>query len=131
MKSNPYFTEKEFRCKCCGELPKACPPDGLIDILINIREHFGNPVRINSGYRCPKNNAAVGGAPKSRHVVGDAVDIRVDKVPTKEVYNYVIETFGEQQLGIAKKIIDDPYRGFVHIDTRGRKARWSYPGSKE
>lgn len=131
MKSNNYFKESEFKCKCCGKLPNNCPPDGLIDILVDIREHFGLPVIINSGYRCPTHNAKVGGAKSSRHLVGDAVDIRVKDVPTKEVYNYVITQFGQRNLGIAKKIIDDPFRGFVHIDTRGVRARWSYPGSKE
>lgn len=131
MKTTAYFKEEEFRCKCCGQLPKLCPPDGLVDILIEIREHFDKPVKINSGYRCPKHNKAIGGAPKSRHIVGDAVDITVQGIPTKKVYEWVIEAFGSQPLGIAKKISEDPYKGFVHIDTRGVKARWTYPGSKE
>ena len=131
MKSTAYFKEDEFKCKCCGQLPKLCPPDGLVDILIEIREHFDKPVRINSGYRCPKHNKAVGGAPKSRHVVGDAVDISVQDVPTADVYNWVLETYGSRPLGIAKKLNKDPYKGFVHIDTRGVKARWAYSGSYE
>lgn len=130
--NSKYFKLEEFKCKCGNcEMPENCPPQSLIDILENIREHFGKAVIINSGYRCPSHNAKVGGAKSSRHTYGDAVDIRVSGVPTKEVYAYVLQTFGEQPLGIAKKIISDPYRGFVHIDTRGKKARWSYPGSLE
>ena len=131
MKSNAYFKEDEFKCKCCGQLPRLCPPDGLVDLLIEIREHFDRPLRINSGYRCPKHNKAIGGAPKSRHVVGDAVDFTIDGVKTKEVYDWVIETYGSRPLGIAKKLSKDPYKGFVHLDTRGTKARWTYPGSVE
>lgn len=127
--NSKYFKIDEFKCKHCNKIPENMPPEELIKTLENIREHFNAPVIINSGYRCPEHNAKVGGAKASRHIVGDAVDIRVKGVKTIEVYNYVIKTFNEKPFGIAKKIIQDPYRGFVHIDTRGKKARWDYPGS--
>lgn len=123
-----YFKLSEFKCKCCGSLPSGMPPKELIDVLTDIREHFG-PVVINSGYRCPKHNAAIGGAKSSRHTFGDAVDIVVKGIKTLDVYNYVIEKYGDRPYGIAKKISQNPYAGFVHIDTRGKKARWNYPGS--
>lgn len=41
-----------------------------------IRERFGAPIIVNSGYRCPSLNKAVGGVPKSRHQDGLAADIR-------------------------------------------------------
>ncbi len=124
-----YFNIDEFKCKHCNKIPENMPPEELIKTLENIREHFNKPVIINSGYRCPEHNAKVGGAKASRHIVGDAVDIRVKDVKTIDVYNYVINTFNDKPFGIAKKIIQDPFRGFVHIDTRGKKARWDYPGS--
>ena len=128
--TSKYFKIDEFKCKCGNcQLPENCPPQALIDVLENIREHFGKPVIINSGYRCKEHNAKVGGAPASRHTFGDAVDIRVSDTKTMDVYNYVIQTFDDRPYGIAKKIIADPFRGFVHIDTRGKKARWNYPGS--
>ncbi|EAL2267956.1 peptidase M15 family protein, partial [Campylobacter coli] len=40
----------------------------------------------------------------------------------------VLNTYGERSLGIAiKHNFNDPYAGFVHLDTRGKKARWTYP----
>lgn len=133
MKENPYFKESEFKCKCgkCT-MPTNCPPDELIDILVSIREHYGKPVHINSGYRCPEHNAKVGGAPASRHRYGDAVDFRVSGVPTSEVHRYVKENFFDKSdhLGLAKKIVKDPLAGFVHLDT-WRKRTWSYAGSLE
>lgn len=123
-----FFNENEFKCKCCGKLPEGMPSQELIDVLEVIRNHFGS-VKINSGYRCPKHNAAIGGAKSSRHTFGDAVDIIVPGVKTLDVYNFVIANFDSKPYGIAKKISKDPYAGFVHIDTRGRKARWNYPGS--
>ena len=68
MKENQYFKQYEFECRCgkC-QLPPNVPSDELITILTEIREHFGQCLRINSGYRCPEHNARVGGAKSSQH----------------------------------------------------------------
>lgn len=44
-------------------------------VLEPLREHFGIPVVISSGYRCPQLNKAVGGVPNSQHLKGEAADI--------------------------------------------------------
>ena len=44
-------------------------------VLEPLREHFGIPVIISSGYRCPALNQAVGGVPNSQHLKGEAADI--------------------------------------------------------
>ena len=44
-------------------------------VLEPLREHFGIPVIISSGYRCPALNRAVGGVPNSQHLKGEAADI--------------------------------------------------------
>lgn len=129
MKANKYFVEKEFACKCgCSTMPQGQPNDELIDILCEIREHFGKPLIIKSGYRCKSHNEKVGGAKNSRHVVGDAVDFTIKDTQTRQVFDYVVSKY--ENYGIARKILADyPFRGFVHFDTRGKKARWTYPGS--
>lgn len=128
MKENKYFKESEFKCKCgkC-ELPSNVPSDELIDMLCEIREHFNSPLIINSGYRCPKHNAKVGGATKSQHTIGSAVDFIIKGVKTQEVHEYVLKKYEDKLCGIAiKHNFDNPCVGFVHIDTRGKKARWTY-----
>lgn len=51
----------------------------------------------------------------------------VKGVPTKKVFEHVIATYGDKPFGIAILINpQDEFRGFVHLDTRGYKARWSY-----
>ena len=40
-----------------------------------IREAFGDPIMVASGYRCPELNAACGGSPTSEHKIGFAADI--------------------------------------------------------
>lgn len=128
MKENKYFTIDELKCKCgkC-ELPKGMPTDSLIDTLVEIREYYNKSIVINSGYRCPSHNKAVGGASKSRHMYGDAVDFIVKDIPTKEVFKHVLQTYNNKPFGIALSINpNDEFKGFVHLDTRGYKARWSY-----
>ncbi|EPQ8291100.1 YcbK family protein [Campylobacter jejuni] len=128
MKENPYFKESEFKCKCgkC-KLPPNVPSDELVDVLCEIREHYNAPIIINSGYRCKEHNAEVGGAAKSQHTIGSAADFVVKGVKTEEVHQYVLEKYGDKPFGIAiKHNFENPFGGFVHIDTRGRKARWTY-----
>ena len=44
-------------------------------VLDPLREMYGKPITVNSGDRCPKLNAAVGGAKSSQHMRGEAADI--------------------------------------------------------
>jgi uncharacterized protein YcbK (DUF882 family) len=43
-----------------------------------IREHFGKPIHISSGYRSAALNKAVGGSSSSQHCTGEAIDIDMD-----------------------------------------------------
>ena len=74
-----FFIEKEFVCKCCGQLPPFAKEnvEALVDnVLDPAREKLGMPIVVNSGYRCPKHNAAVGGVTGSQHLLGQAADVR-------------------------------------------------------
>ncbi len=59
------------------------PPQEAIDnlraladaVLDPLRELYGKPVTVTSGYRCAELNALVGGAPSSQHLAGQAADI--------------------------------------------------------
>ena len=55
------------------------------------------------------------------------MDFVVKGVPTKQVFEHVLKTYNDKPFGIAISINpNDEFRGFVHLDTRGYKARWSY-----
>lgn len=43
-----------------------------------LRDKLGVPIHVNSGYRCPELNKAVGGVPTSQHQKGEAADLGVD-----------------------------------------------------
>ena len=68
-----YFKPEEFRCPCCGG---GEPAQTLVLWLDLFRAAWGGPVYVNSGFRCEKHNKVVGGAEKSRHLLGCAADIR-------------------------------------------------------
>jgi hypothetical protein len=69
----PHFRLYEFECRCCGRVTVASV---LPEMLEELRGAWGRPLAITSGYRCASHNAAVGGAPRSLHMAGRAVDIR-------------------------------------------------------
>lgn len=73
-----HFKLDEFRCKCCGELPSFAKEnvEALVQVVLDpARERYGKPVCVNSGYRCTRHNAAVGGVANSQHMRGEAADI--------------------------------------------------------
>jgi uncharacterized protein YcbK (DUF882 family) len=66
------FSLKEFACKCCGKVEV---DKKLVTLLQDMRDIVG-PLVIESGYRCEKHNAEVGGGKNSAHLRGKAADIR-------------------------------------------------------
>ena len=116
MKLSEHFDSDEFKCKC-GNCEQVLPPKELIDVLEDVREHFGKPVIIMSGYRCPAHNKAVGGARYSRHKKADAGDIKVKDTSPNEVQEYLTGKYTDKY-GIGS------YAYFTHIDIRKNKARW-------
>lgn len=50
----------------------------VIEVLQPLRDAWGEPLHVNSGYRCKDLNELVGGVPTSQHVKGEAADIAAD-----------------------------------------------------
>lgn len=62
------------------------------NIFQPIRDHFGVPIGVSSGYRSKELNKAIGGSKYSQHMIGEALDIDADiygKVTNAEIFNYV------------------------------------------
>lgn len=55
-----------------------CIDDLVTNVLDKLRDEWGRPIIVTSGYRCKELNAAVGGARNSQHLKGQAVDIVSD-----------------------------------------------------
>jgi len=117
------LSDHEFRCKCrlrAPHLPKCkqvFAPDELIDIIQDVRDHFGEPVTIHSGHRCEPYNTFVRGASKSQHIKAVAGDFTVRGVTPNEVQEYLLARYPVEH-GIGR------YNTFTHVDVRGHKARW-------
>ncbi len=95
----------------------------LLQNLQVIRDHFQKPIIIISGYRSPTRNEAVGGAKKSQHMEAKAADIKINGIPTQELYSRIDKLMSQGKIKVGG-LGFYPDQGFVHYDIRGIKARW-------
>ncbi|CAB4172905.1 Peptidase M15A, C-terminal [uncultured Caudovirales phage] len=65
-----------------------------------IREHFGVPIRISSGYRSKELNEKIGGSSTSQHSSGEALDIDMDgtSISNKQIFDYIKDNLEFDQL---------------------------------
>lgn len=114
------FRSTEFDCHGVGCCNETLVDMQLVEYLQKIRDHFGKPIIISSGYRCERHNRSVGGATASKHKAGMAADIMISGVSPSEVAKYA-ESIGVKGIGLYETA-KDGY--FVHIDTRVTKSFW-------
>jgi hypothetical protein len=89
--------------------------------LEGVRILLGVPIIISSGYRCLELNNAVGGSPKSQHVLGQAVDFTA---PGFGGPRHVIDRIIDAGMNYDQLILEFPPNGWVHasiIEHGGRK----------
>ncbi len=106
------FNLREFYCK--GERP----PEELIpniqrvaDNLQMIRNYFGKPIHINSGWRCEKHNSQLDNASKkSFHLSGLASDIRMSGISPLTIYKWAKQNTAFKGFGIGNT--------YLHVDLR-------------
>lgn len=107
-----YFSAEETACPCCNK--NDIDPSSLKKLNI-AREILGQPIILNSAYRCKKHNKKVGGSPTSSHPLGFAFDIRAkDNQYRFDLVRALIFA------GFVRILI---YDGFVHADNDHNKAR--------
>jgi len=70
------------------------------NIFEPIREHFGVPIHISSGYRSKELNSAIGGSLSSQHCQGEAIDIDMDgtSITNAQIFNYIKDNLNFDQL---------------------------------
>lgn len=150
----PHFTLGQFLCKQKSGYPKmiALRERLLLKLEMILRELNGRGVRaesfnVLSGYRTPYYNHAIGNVKYSRHIYGDAADIFVDEdgddmmddltgdgrsdYRDADVLRNLVESlYGRSTYepfvgGLGRYRAKSGVRGpFVHVDTRGFRARW-------
>ena len=112
---SPHFKREEFACN--DECGFDTVDVELVEVVEDVRAHFGKPVTVNSGCRCQIHNAFVGGEDHSKHLLGIASDIVVKDVSPSDVYVYLNRKY-PHTYGIGH------YETFTHIDVRSNRARW-------
>jgi uncharacterized protein YcbK (DUF882 family) len=124
MKLTKNFTRQEFDCNDGTIVPEIYMKN-VKEVAKNLqilRDHIKESVMVTgSGYRTSSHNKKVGGAKLSQHLTASAADINArNYTPSdlaREIENLIAEGKMKQGgIGI--------YKGFVHYDIRGTKARW-------
>lgn len=113
-----HFMRDEMKCHCGCD---ACNLDPrLLPALEALRGMGSEMIVVNDGYRCAKHNAEVGGVPHSQHPEGMAADIRIGNLTIQQMYDRAkfVDAFENGGIGVYDS-------GFMHVDVREGKARWS------
>ena len=92
----------------------------LVDkVLDPLREMYGKPIRVNSGYRCKKLNSLVGGVSNSQHLIGQAADIssyRNTKAENEILFNLIKKLPFDQ-------LINEKDFSWIHVSYSDRNRR--------
>ena len=121
------FSKAEFASVYRGvttQVPAALMPNlqRLANNLQVLRDAAGRPIGINSGYRTPEHNRAVGGALSSQHLDAHAADFTIAGLTPNEAY---CMTLGLIVQGAMREGGLGAYRKHTHYDPRGTPARWT------
>ena len=91
----------------------------IVEVLDPLREAYGKPIRVTSGFRSPELNKAVGGSRTSDHMTGCAADI-VGTPNTKSENKKLLELV--QELGLSyDQLIDEKGFRWVHVSFRSKE----------
>ena len=94
----------------------------FVEILDSIRDSYGHPLSVHSGYRTPEHNAQVGGVDASAHEEGKAADLSAPTSQERFALVALAVRKGIRRIGIGKT--------FVHLDvdeTKPQDVLWLYP----
>lgn len=93
----------------------------VANILDPLREAYGKPIVVTSGYRCPKLNRAVGGVARSQHTKGEAADIRTlsnRRWENEQLFKFIV------QLKLPfDQLIDEHGYSWIHVSFSEGKNR--------
>lgn len=95
-------------------------------VLQPIRDKYGKPIIISSGYRCPKLNKAVGGSATSQHKIGQAADIHSLSNTEKDnmiLWNIICDMVKNGEIKTGQYIFEYGYKAvgpdWIHVSTPG------------
>lgn len=89
-------------------------------VLQPIRNRWGNPITVTSGFRCEKLNKLIGGSALSQHLNGEAADIICFN--NKELWNLIVEMIKNEEIEVGQ-LIDEKNLKWIHISLPSGKHR--------
>jgi uncharacterized protein YcbK (DUF882 family) len=87
-----------------------------------LRDEVKKPIKITSGYRDPSFNKKIGGASQSRHITGEAADLKIEGYTPKQVAAIIEKLIAAGKMKQGGLGI---YSTWIHYDVRGTAARWT------
>ena len=98
-----------------NEEQKACMELVALEIFEPLRDWVGGPIKINSFFRSPELNTAIGGSSKSQHCRGQAIDLddTFGKCTNSEMYHWIKEHLDFDQM--IWEFGDDNNPDWVHV----------------
>ena len=84
-------------------------------VLQPVRDYFGKGVKVNSGFRHPQVNAAVGGSKTSDHCKGMAADIEIPGVANGDLAQWIVDNLEFRQVILEFYTPGVPDSGWVHV----------------
>jgi uncharacterized protein YcbK (DUF882 family) len=87
-----------------------------------LRDELKKPIKITSGYRDPSFNKKIGGASQSRHLTGQAADLKIEGYTPKQVAAIIEKLIAAGKMKQGGLGI---YSTWIHYDCRGTAARWT------
>ena len=91
-------------------------------VLQPLRDSYGKPIKISSGYRCQALNKAIGGVSTSQHLKGEAVDINNGQIENKKLFLLASKMIKEGVI-IVGQLIDEKGYKWLHISLPDNKHR--------
>jgi zinc D-Ala-D-Ala carboxypeptidase len=85
------------------------------NVLQPVRNHYARGVKVNSGYRAPDVNAAVGGSRTSDHCKGQAADIEIPGVANADLAQWIVDNCDFRQVILEFYTPGVPDSGWVHV----------------
>lgn len=91
-------------------------------VLQPLRDSYGKPIKISSGYRCQALNKAIGGVSTSQHLKGEAVDINNGQIENKKLFLLASKMIKEGVMEVGQLIDEKGYK-WLHISLPDNKHR--------
>ena len=91
-------------------------------VLQPLRDSYGKPIKISSGYRCQALNKAIGGVSTSQHLKGEAVDINNGQIENKKLFLLASKMIKEGVITVGQLIDEKGYK-WLHISLPDNKHR--------